>query len=94
MQDNDKENRNEIMGNWEKTPVVSIKCLAYNHEKYIADALDSFLMQKTTFPFEIIVHDDASKDRTASIISNIKRLFHILLSQSMKRKINIQKVLE
>lgn len=74
-----KKTENEIMGNWEKTPVVSIKCLAYNHEKYIADALDSFLMQKTTFPFEIIVHDDASKDRTASIISEYQKAFpHIV----------------
>lgn len=37
-----KKTENEIMGNWEKMPVVSIKCLTYNHEKYIADALDSF----------------------------------------------------
>lgn len=48
--------------------VVSIICTSYNHEEYIGDALDSFVMQKTTFPFEIIVHDDASTDKTASII--------------------------
>lgn len=49
-------------------PVVSICCLAYNHEKYIRDALDSFLMQKTSFPIEILIHDDASTDGTADII--------------------------
>ena len=60
----------DIMKTWgdEKTPIVSIKCLAYNHEKYIAQALDGFLMQQTTFPFEVIVHDDASTDNTANII--------------------------
>ena len=45
-------------------PVVSICCITYNHENYIQDAIESFLMQKTTFPFEIIIHDDASTDGT------------------------------
>ena len=49
-------------------PLVSIKCMTYNHEKYIAQAIDGFLMQRTTFPFEILIHDDASTDRTAAII--------------------------
>jgi glycosyltransferase involved in cell wall biosynthesis len=49
-------------------PMVSICCTTYNHEKYIKDALDSFLMQKTNFPIEILIHDDASTDKTADII--------------------------
>lgn len=48
--------------------IVSICCVTYNHEKYIAQCLDGFLMQKTTFAFEILVHDDASTDSTADII--------------------------
>lgn len=48
--------------------MVSIKCLAYNHERYIRKALDSFLMQKTNFKFEIVIHDDASTDNTTAII--------------------------
>lgn len=47
---------------------VSIICNTYNQEKYIADAIDSFLMQKTDFDFEILIHDDASTDNTAQII--------------------------
>jgi len=47
---------------------VSVFCLAYNHEKYIRKCLDGFVMQKTTFPFEVLVHDDASTDNTAEII--------------------------
>lgn len=49
-------------------PLVSICCITYNHEKFIADAISGFLMQKTTFPFEIIIHDDASTDSTRDVI--------------------------
>lgn len=48
--------------------MVSIKCTAYNHEKFIRDTLEGFVMQKTNFRFEAIVHDDASTDGTAAII--------------------------
>ena len=61
----------EIMKGWPQNwavPVVSVRCITYNHERYIAKALDSFLIQKTDFPFEVVVHDDASTDRTADII--------------------------
>ena len=49
-------------------PLASIRCLTYNHEQYIRQCLDGFVMQKTNFPFEIIIHDDASTDKTAEII--------------------------
>lgn len=52
----------------DEMPMVSIWCLAYNHEKYIQECLDGFVMQKTNFKFEAIVHDDASTDSTAKII--------------------------
>lgn len=48
--------------------LVSIWCVAYNHELYIRDAIEGFLSQKTNFKYEIIIHDDASTDRTAEII--------------------------
>lgn len=48
--------------------MVSIKCLAYNHGKFIRETLEGFVMQKTNFRFEAIVHDDASTDNTAKII--------------------------
>lgn len=51
-------------------PKVSVVCLAYNHERYIKDAINGFIAQKTTFPFEVIIHDDASTDATAEIIKN------------------------
>lgn len=55
--------------------MVSITCVTYKHEKYIAKALDSFLMQKTNFKFEILVHDDASPDRTQDIIREYERKY-------------------
>ena len=47
----------EIMKSWNacNDPVVSILCIAYNHEDYIEEAIDGFLMQETNFPFEIII---------------------------------------
>lgn len=50
------------------SPLVAIRCITYNHEPYIRDALEGFVMQKTNFPFVAIVHDDASTDGTADII--------------------------
>jgi len=53
--------------------MVSICCITYNHEKYIRQALDSFLMQKTNFKYEIIIHDDASTDSSADIIREYEK---------------------
>lgn len=49
-------------------PLVSICSITYNHEPYIRQCLDGFLMQKTNFKYEIIIHDDASTDGTAEVI--------------------------
>lgn len=52
------------------TPLVSICCIAYNQAKYIQNTIDGFLLQKTNFPIEIIIHDDASTDDTVEIIKH------------------------
>ena len=51
-----------------KQALVAIKCLVYNHEPYLRDCLEGFVMQQTNFPFVAIVHDDASTDGSAGII--------------------------
>ena len=56
-------------------PLVSIRCITYNHGKYIRDALEGFIMQKTNFKFEAIVHDDASTDNTAIIIQEYAKKY-------------------
>lgn len=47
---------------------VSIRCLVFNHEPYLRQCLDGFVMQKTNFRFEAIVHDDVSTDGSVAII--------------------------
>lgn len=48
--------------------MVTIRCAVYNHESFIRQCLDGFIMQQTNFRFEAIVHDDASTDGSADII--------------------------
>ena len=50
------------------TPLVSICTVAYNHAPFIRQCMDGVLMQKTSFSFEHLMHDDASTDETAEII--------------------------
>ncbi len=73
----------EITAKWKSLdtehPLVSIKCLAYNHEKFIAQTMDGFLIQETDFPFEIIVHDDASTDKTADILREYEKKFPLIV---------------
>jgi glycosyltransferase involved in cell wall biosynthesis len=54
---------------------VSVWMSAYNHEKYISQCLDSVLMQKTEFDFEIIIGEDCSKDRTREIVCEYQKKF-------------------
>ena len=49
--------------------LVSICCVTYNHQPYIKDCLDGFLMQKGNFDIEVLIHDDASTDGTKEIIN-------------------------
>lgn len=48
-------------------PKVSICMIAYNHQEFISQAIESILAQKTTFPFELVISDDNSSDNTGKI---------------------------
>lgn len=62
------------------TPVVSASITTYNQKSYIKDCLDGVLMQETDFPFELIVHDDASTDGTAEIVREYAEKYpHIII---------------
>lgn len=54
---------------------VTVWLSTYNQEPYVAQALDSILMQKTDFPFEIIAADDCSTDRTQEIILDYQKRY-------------------
>lgn len=54
---------------------VSVVCVTYNHEKYIRKALDSILVQQTTFPFEILVGEDCSTDKTGDILREYQSMY-------------------
>lgn len=62
----------EIMSSWcgSGEVMVSIHCMAFNHESFIEDAIHGFLIQETSFPFEVLIHDDALTDNTAEIIKS------------------------
>lgn len=63
--------QNEYLGNDKEinniTPVVSVCIPTYQHVNYIKSCIEGALMQKTSFPFEIIIGDDGSNDGTADL---------------------------
>lgn len=80
-------------------PLVSVRCLVYNHEPYLRQCLDGFVMQKTNFAFEAIVHDDASTDNSAAIIREYAEKYPEIIkpiyeSENQYRKGTIGKIMD
>ncbi len=67
-------------------PLVSIICVTYNQEKYIAQALESFLVQETNFDFEVLVHDDASTDKTPKILKKYAQKYPAIIKPIFEKK--------
>jgi len=51
-------------------PKVSVAMIAYNHEKYISQAIESVLAQETEFPFELVIGEDCSTDGTRALVEH------------------------
>ena len=68
-----------MVSNIKQSPLVSITCLTYNHAPYLRQCLDGFVMQKTSFPIEILIYDDASEDGTQDIIREYERKYPDLI---------------
>lgn len=66
--------------------MVSVIMLAYNHEKYIRKAIESVLNQKTNFQLEILIHDDASTDRTPMIIKEYEEKYPGIVKATYERE--------
>ncbi|WP_075593929.1 glycosyltransferase family 2 protein [Pseudoalteromonas sp. PAB 2.2] len=71
----------EILSNWGNSErvKVTICCIVFNHFDFVEEAIKSFLMQETDFPFEIIIHDDASTDASATVIEKYVKLYPNLI---------------
>jgi len=84
----------EIMLHWKdrsSTPLVSICTRTYNVENFISEALDSFLMQETDFPFEIVIDDDCSTDGTREMINKyIDKFPNIINANFLKKNIGVR----
>ena len=79
----------DIIKNWKgsiTTPLVSVCTITYNHEKFIEDTLDSFLMQETEFPFEIVIDDDCSLDGTAGVIEKYIEKYPNIINANLRQK--------
>lgn len=66
--------------------IVSVNCIAYNQKIFIKDCLEGFVMQKTTFRFEAIVHDDASTDGTADIIKEYAKEYPEVIKPILEKE--------
>lgn len=69
---------NRVKADWSK-PKVAFLCITYNQQDYIEDTIKGFLIQKTSFPYEIIIHDDCSTDKTRDVIDSYKAKYPNLI---------------
>lgn len=61
-------------------PLVTTRTMAYEEEDYVRACIEGILMQKTTFPVQVMIHDDASTDKTAEIILEYECLYPLLIT--------------
>lgn len=78
----------EVMSSWLTSdgPVVSIGCFTYNHVDYLEDAIRGFMGQVTTFPFEVIIRDDASTDGTTAIVKDYAERYPNIIRTIIEEK--------
>ncbi|THF51607.1 glycosyltransferase [Flavobacterium supellecticarium] len=86
----------EILADWSgqdiHKPLVSILCDTFKHEAYLSDALEGFLSQKTNFPFEIIVHEDASPDGTPALLKEFESRYPLLIKPIYQKENQFSKI--
>lgn len=67
-------------------PLVSVCMITYNHEKYIKDAIEGILMQKTSFPIELIIGEDCSTENTRKIVEDYAEKYPNLIFAQYSEK--------
>jgi len=65
---------------------VSVLMLTYNHGKYVADAIESVVKQKTSFPFELIIGEDCSTDDTARICREYQNKYPDIIKLTINKE--------
>jgi Glycosyltransferases involved in cell wall biogenesis len=79
----------EIMQAWKgdpTQPLVSVCCITYNHEPYIAQAIEGMLMQKTDLPIELIIGEDCSTNRTRELVVDYQKKHPDIIRESTSEK--------
>lgn len=59
----------------DEKPLVSVILIAYNQRRYIRQAIESVLAQETSFPYELLIGDDASDDGTSDIVAEYAQAY-------------------
>ena len=71
----------------EERPIkLSVTCMTYNHAAYIRQTLEGFVSQRTDFPFEVLISDDASTDGTAEILREYAEKYPQLIRPFFQEK--------
>lgn len=65
---------------------VSVAMITYNHEDYIAQAIEGVLMQQTSFTFELVIGEDCSTDGTREIVDVYSRKFPDKIRPMLREK--------
>lgn len=69
----------------ESQPKVTVVCITFNQARFIGQAIESFLAQKTDFAFEVIIHDDASTDGTQEIIKDYRNKYPNIINLKIEK---------
>lgn len=67
-------------------PLVSVLCLVYNQAQYLRQCIDSLVLQQTSFPYEIIIHDDASTDGSVEIIRDYANRYPSIIKPVLQKE--------
>ena len=75
-----------IINETHTSPIVSVAMLTYNHERYIVEAIESVLMQKTDFPIQLVIAEDGSSDHTRSLILEYQQKYPEIIKLILQKK--------
>ena len=67
-------------------PILSVVIISYKQEKYIKEAIDSVLMQKTDYKYELLLSDDCSNDGTLEIMKDYEKKYPDIVKVIVRKK--------